>query len=60
MTKKRYKKLFQAYASALMAGHEGAGALLKWVRRAELGTTHSYAEAWAALAPHAARYIIVK
>lgn len=29
MTKKRYKKLFQAYASVLMAGHEGAGALLK-------------------------------
>lgn len=60
MTKKRYKKLFQAYASALMAGHEGAGALLKWVRRAGPGSYLSYTEAWAALAPHAARYIIVK
>lgn len=60
MTKRRYKKLFQAYASAFMAGHEGTGALLKWVRMAGPGSYHSYAEAWAVLAPHAARYIIVK
>lgn len=64
MTKKRYRKLLQAYVSGFMAGHEGAGPMLNWVRSSGpgAGLLHhsSYGKAWEAMAPCAAKYIKVK
>lgn len=59
MTKKRYRKLFQAYMTRVMANSKGTGRVLRAVRRADplkRGRNHSYAEAWEILAPYAAEY----